>query len=109
MMKSWLLNAELAFLSACYSIAVDQNAPDESIDLASSLRFCGFRGVVGTLWAMEDEDGLNISEAFYRYMFREPGKLNFRDAATALNLAIREMRRRCAHFSRWIPFVHIGA
>jgi hypothetical protein len=38
---------------------------------------------------MVDDDGPDVAEDFYRYMFREPGGSgNFRDAAIALNDAI---------------------
>jgi len=110
LIQARLPNAELAFLSACHSAAGDASTPDETIHLAAALQFCGFRSVVGTLWAMEDRDGPTISKAFYEYMFREPGrKADFRDSAEALNLAIRAMRRNGLPLDRWIMFVHIGA
>lgn len=93
-MKAQLPNTELAFLSACHGAAVDQTAPDESIDHATTLQFCGFRSVVGTLWSMADEDGPCIAEEFYKHMFRNGKKADFRDAATALNLATKKMRRQ---------------
>lgn len=109
-MSAQLPDAELAFLSACHAAAVDQKSPDESVNLASALQFCGFRSVVGTLWAMADEDGPDVAEDFYRYMFRNPGKVDFTDAATALNRATREMRkRRGMTLGRWVNFIHIGA
>lgn len=109
-MKAQLPNAELAFLSACHGAAVDHMAPEESVNLATALQFCGFRSVVGTLWSMADEDGPQIAEAFYRYMFRNPGNADFRDAATALNLATREMRKKDGMtLGRWVNFIHIGA
>jgi len=110
LIQAKLPNAELAFLSACHSAAGDASTPDETIHLAAALQFCGFRSVVGTLWAMEDRDGPTISKAFYEYMFREPGrKADFRDLAEALNLAIRTMRKNRVPLERWIMFVHIGA
>lgn len=107
--KADLPDAELAFLSACHAAAVDQGAPDESINLAAALQFCGYRSVVGTLWAMDDRDGPVVSEVFYRHMFRNPGKVDFRDSAAAINLAVRELRRRKVDMVRWVNFVHIGA
>jgi CHAT domain-containing protein len=84
--------------------------PDETIHLAAALQFCGFRSVVGTLWAMNDEDGPSISKEFYKHMFRKPGnKADFRDSAEALNVAIRAMRKNRVPLERWILFVHIGA
>jgi CHAT domain-containing protein len=111
LMKARFPNAELAFLSACNSAAIDvNNTPDEVIHLAAALQFCGFRSVVGTLWAMVDMDGPDVAEDFYRYMFREQGSaVDFRDSAMALNHATREMRKRCVPIDRWINFVHIGA
>jgi CHAT domain-containing protein len=106
-----LPNAEFAFLSACHSAAGDvRGTPDEVIHLAAALQLCGFRSVVGTLWAMEDVDGRDVAKDFYEYMFREPGAgANFRDSAVALNQATRAMRRKRMPVYRWIKFVHIGA
>jgi len=110
LIQARLPNAELAFLSACHSAAGDLTTPDETIHLAAALQFCGFRSVVGTLWAMEDEDGPTVSKEFYKYMFRNPGnKVDFRDSAEALNVATRAMRKNRVPLERWIMFVHIGA
>jgi len=111
MMKARLPNAELAFLSACDSAAVDvENIPDEAVHLAAALQFCGFRSVVGTLWAMVDKDGPDVAEDFYRYMFREPGGCgDFRDSTLALHHATRVMRSKGVPVDRWITFIHIGA
>jgi len=59
---------------------------------------------------MEDEDGPTISNEFYKYIFRNPGnKVDFRDSAEALNVAIRAMRKRRVPLEGWVMFVHIGA
>lgn len=60
---------------------------------------------------MDDEDGPEVAEDFYRYMFRdlERDRVDFRDAAAAVNLATREMRRRKVPLSRWVNVIHIGA
>jgi CHAT domain-containing protein len=112
LIKARLPNAELAFLSACHSAAIDiHGTPNETIHLAAALRFCGFRSVVGTLWAMEDVDGPDVAEDFYKYMFRDAGgAVDFRDSAMALNRAARALRKRKGMaIDRWINFVHIGA
>jgi hypothetical protein len=58
-MKARRLSAELAFLSACDSAAVDvENLPDEVIHLTAALQFC-------MLWAMVDKDGPDVPEDFY--------------------------------------------
>jgi CHAT domain-containing protein len=104
-------DAELAFLSACHTAEGDMiGTPDEVVHLAAALQFCGFRSVVGTLWAMEDDDGCDVTKSFYQYMFRIPGAVpNFRDSAEALHLATREMRKRKLGLDRWVKFVHVGA
>ena len=110
LIQATLPNAELAFLSACHSAEGGFITPDEPIHLAAALQFCGFRSVVGTLWAMDDEDGPMISKEFYKHMFRKSGnEANFRDSAEALNVAIRAMRKNRVPLERWIFFVHIGA
>jgi len=111
LIKARLSNAELAFLSACRSAAIDiNNTPDEAIHLAAALQFCGFRSVVGTLWAMTDLDGPDVAEDFYKYMFHKMGAGgDFRGSAAALNYATQRMRIRGVPVDRWINFVHIGA
>jgi CHAT domain-containing protein len=111
LMQARLPNADLAFLSACHSASVNvNNTPDEVISLAAALQFCGFRSVVGTLWAMADIDGPDVAEDFYRYMFSGRGAGgDFRDSAAALNHATRAMRKRRVPVDRWVNFVHIGA
>ena len=106
-----LSDAELAFSSACHSAAIDMDStPDETINLATALQLCGFRSVVGTLWAMTDINGPDVAEDFYQYMFHEAGAAgNFRGSAAALNHATRMMRKRKVTIDRWINFVHIGA
>ena len=104
-------DAELAFLSACHSAEGDVvGTPDEVVHLAAAMQFCGFRSVVGTLWAMEDVDGCDVTKDFYQHMFRIPGAVpNFRDSAEALHLATRAMRKRGLGLDRWVKFVHVGA
>ncbi|KAG8864731.1 hypothetical protein FRB97_004862, partial [Tulasnella sp. 331] len=56
-MKNNLPHAELAVLSACHSASGNDITPGEVTHLTSGMLFAGFRGIVGTMWAMEDEDG----------------------------------------------------
>jgi CHAT domain-containing protein len=111
LIKAHLPDAELAFVSACHGAAVDiEGTPDEVIHLSAALQFSGFRSVVGTLWSMADLDGPDVAEDFYRHMFRDLDNVDFRDAAAALNVATKAMRRREGMtLGRWVNFVHIGA
>ncbi|KAG9037156.1 hypothetical protein FRB95_006710 [Tulasnella sp. JGI-2019a] len=107
--KTDLPEAELAFLSACHSAAGDKSTPDEAIHLAAGVLFAGFRSVIGTMWAMADEDRPTLAEEFYKYMFRNgPEAVDCREAARALSKAVRELRRTKVPMERWINVVHYG-
>ncbi|KAI0256943.1 hypothetical protein BJV78DRAFT_1083894, partial [Lactifluus subvellereus] len=64
-----LPKAELAFLAACHTVGPEGNTLDEVPHLTAAMQFSGFRSVIGTMWAMADEDGQNLTEYFYRKMF----------------------------------------
>ncbi|KAF9460370.1 CHAT domain-containing protein [Collybia nuda] len=107
--KNQLSNAEFAFLSACHSASGSTHStPDESIHFAAALQFSGFRSIIGTLWAMIDDDGPSITTEFHKYMFRNPATVDLKDAALALNIATRELRKQHVPLERWINFIHIG-
>jgi len=40
----------LAYLSACETAQGDEEQPNESLNLVTTMMFSGFRSVVGTLW-----------------------------------------------------------
>jgi CHAT domain-containing protein len=45
-----LQNAFFAFLSACETAKGDQEQPDQTIHLAATMMFVGFKSIVATLW-----------------------------------------------------------
>lgn len=47
-------HAFFAFLSACHSASGSEDVPDETIGLASTMLFVGFKSVVGTMWYVRD-------------------------------------------------------
>jgi CHAT domain-containing protein len=49
-MRLSLPRAVLAFLSACQTAKGSEDQPDQTVHLAASMLFCGFRSVVGTMW-----------------------------------------------------------
>jgi CHAT domain-containing protein len=49
-MQQYMPNAELAFLSSGENVIGEVDLPDESLHLAASMLFAGFRGVVTTMW-----------------------------------------------------------
>jgi len=47
--------AEFAFLAACHMAELTDESPaDEALHLPAGMQYCGFRSVVGTMWAMSD-------------------------------------------------------
>ncbi|KAF8258225.1 CHAT domain-containing protein [Lactarius quietus] len=68
--RAHLPTAEFAFLSACHTAEVTEGSLiDEALHLAAAVQYCGFRSVVGTMWAMVDEDGRDLAENFYKKLF----------------------------------------
>ncbi|KAJ6505610.1 CHAT domain-containing protein [Mycena vulgaris] len=110
-MQTPIQNASLAFLSACETAMGDENVPDEAMHLAATMLFAGFRGVVGTMWTMHDEDGPEVVDVFYNHIFK-PSRESHPDstkAAEALHLAVKKLRtEKKASFQRWVPFIHLG-
>ncbi|THG93370.1 hypothetical protein EW026_g7847 [Hermanssonia centrifuga] len=110
-MQARLPNAELAFLAACHSAAIESQSetPDEVLTLAAAMQFCGFRSIVGTLWTMNDSDGPVLTEKFYKHMLRNGlDHTNVRDSAEAVHLATKSMRESGVPLHRWTTFVHVG-
>ena len=107
--------AELVFLSADHTAELTEGSiADEGLHLAASMQFCGFRSVIGTMWAMADTDGADLSNHFYKAIFAEsPGRKQvpyYERSAGALQFAVQKLRRkRGVTLERWVNFVHYGA
>ncbi|KAG1815964.1 uncharacterized protein BJ212DRAFT_1355719 [Suillus subaureus] len=52
--RSHWQNPEFAFLSACHATVGDESSPDEAIHLAAAMQFSRFRGVIGSMWSIND-------------------------------------------------------
>ncbi|KAI9433903.1 CHAT domain-containing protein [Lactarius indigo] len=113
--RSHLPAAEFAFLSACHTAEVTEGSiMDEGLHLVGAVQYCGFRSVVGTMWAMVDEDGRDLAEHFYKALFsnsrRDQGVPYYERSARALRFAVKKLRRkRRISLERWVNFVHYGA
>ena len=112
--RAHLPTAEFAFLSACHTAEVTEgSAADEGLHLAAAVQYCGFRSVVGTMWAMVDEDGQDLAKHFYKALFsasRQEGIPYHERSAEALRFAVKKLRRkRRITLERWVNFVHYGA
>jgi CHAT domain-containing protein len=100
-------HAYLAFLSSCHSAEGNRGRPDEVLHLTAGVQFAGFRSVVGTLWAMDGEDGPTVAETFYSNLLGL-GPKPTNSPAVALHRAVAELRRRNVSITRWACFVHYG-
>ena len=113
--RSQLPAAEFAFLSACHTAELTEGSiADEGLHLAAAMQYCGFRSVVGTMWAMADTDGADLSKHFYKTLFSDKADQNgvpyHERSARALQTAVEKLRkRRGVTLERWVNFVHYGA
>ena len=111
--RSRLPEAEFAFLSACHTAELtEESIADEVLHLAAAMQYCGFRSVVGTMWAMADTDGRDLAENFYKQVFsgRRQGVRYYERTAKALRDAVKNLRRKKRMtLERWVNFVHYGA
>ena len=113
--QSRLPNAEFAFLAACHTAEVTDESPaDEALHLAAAMQYCGFRSVVGTMWAMADTDGQYLAENFYKSVFSggKQGVYHYERTAEALRDAVVRLRRKKRvgmSLERWVNYVHYGA
>ncbi|KAF8263680.1 CHAT domain-containing protein [Lactarius quietus] len=113
--RSQLPTAEFAFLSACHTAELTEHSvADEGLHLAAAMQYCGFRSVVGTLWAMADTDGADLSKHFYKSVFSDKAGQNempyYERSAKALQSAVKKLReKRGVTLERWVNFVHYGA
>jgi CHAT domain-containing protein len=113
--RSQLPAAEFAFLSACHTAELTEGSiSDEGLHLAAAMQYCGFRSVVGTMWAMADTDGADLSKHFYKTLFSNKDSQNgvpyHERSARALQIAVKKLRKkRGMTLERWVNFVHYGA
>ena len=113
--RSHLPIAEFAFLSACHTAELtDESIADEGLHLAAAVQYCGFRSVVGTMWAMADTDGQDLSKHFYKSIFSDStrwrGVPYYERSAKGLRDVVKKLRRkRGITLERWVNFVHYGA
>ncbi|KAH9032350.1 CHAT domain-containing protein [Lactarius deliciosus] len=99
--RSDLPTADFAFLSACHTAEVTEGSViDEGLHLAAAVQYCGFRSVVGTLWAMP----------LFSNSRREQGIPYRERSSRALRFAVKKLqRKKRISLERWVNFVHCGA
>ena len=113
--RSQLPATEFTFLAACHTTELTEgSATDEGLHPAAAMQYCGFRSVIGTMWAMADTDGADLSKCFYKAIFADKadqvGVPYHERSAWALQIAVRKLRKkREVSLERWVNFVHYGA
>ncbi|KAG8990678.1 hypothetical protein FRB94_013184 [Tulasnella sp. JGI-2019a] len=96
---------EIAFVSVGHSTHSDQTN-----HLATGMLLSEFRTVIRSMWEIEAEDRLVVLREFSKYIFRNgPEAADYSDAAMALSMAAKELKRRGIPPKRWIGVVHYGA
>jgi CHAT domain-containing protein len=103
-----LPNAEFAFLSACQTMTGEERLSDEAVHIAGGMLLSGYRGVVATMWSIEDNLAPEVADEFYRRIMEDKGRPNNRKAAEALHYSVQELRKKGVPLTSWIPFVHLG-
>jgi CHAT domain-containing protein len=102
-----LPHAEFAFLSACQTATGDEAIAEESAHLAAGMLLAGYRGVIATMWSINDHDAPQVAEDVYKRMLKD-GKPNRKEAARGLHEAVKRLRESGAGFLSWVPFIHVG-
>jgi CHAT domain-containing protein len=75
---------------------------DELLGLVRGLFYAGARGVLVTLWDVNDQSTAEFMALFYEGLKEKKNK------AEAVQGAMAEIRRRYPHPYYWAPFVMVG-
>ncbi|KAF7363121.1 hypothetical protein MVEN_00664600 [Mycena venus] len=105
-----LPNADLAFLSACQTATGSKELQDESVHLTAGMLLAGYRGVIGTMWSIMDNDAPQVAGDVYAHLL-EASPPDSTRAAEALHLAVQKLQKQLGakkSFLRWVPFIHFG-
>jgi CHAT domain-containing protein len=103
-----LPNAEFAFLSACQTTTGEETLSDEAVHIAGGMLLAGYRGVVATMWSIQDDLAPEVADEFYCRIMEEKGRPDNRKAAEALHYSVQKLRKKGVPLTSWIPFVHLG-
>jgi CHAT domain-containing protein len=104
-----LPKAEFAFLSACQTTTGDEKLSEEAVHIAGGMLLAGYRGIVATMWSIQDELAPEVTDEFYAHIMQDDQRPNNRKAAEALHLAVQKLRQKeNLPLTAWIPFVHLG-
>jgi CHAT domain-containing protein len=96
------LRAELVTLSGCSTGLSEVVGGDELLGLTRGLLHAGARGVLLSLWDVQDESTADYMAVFYGHLARGS------NAAEANRAALLELRTRYEHPYHWAPFMLVG-
>lgn len=96
------LEVDLVTLSGCETGRRRRIAGDELFGLPRALVGAGVRSILGSLWAVDDQDAAQFMRRFYRALSRGE------TARRALVQAQRDLAEQRPHPFSWAPFVLIG-
>jgi CHAT domain-containing protein len=104
-----LPNVEFAFLSACQTTTGDERLSEEAVHIAGGMLLAGYRGVVATMWSIQDDLAPEVADEFYAHIMQDVQRPDFRKAAEALHISVQKLRKKGnIPLIAWIPFVHLG-
>lgn len=104
-----LPNAEFAFLSACQTTTGDEKLSEEAAHIAGGMLLAGYRGVVATMWSIQDDLAPEVTDEFYGHVMKDEERPDSRNAAEALHMSMQKIRKKeGVKLTDWIPFVHLG-
>jgi CHAT domain-containing protein len=63
-----LPHANLAFLSACQTAMGSNDLQDESVHLSAGMLLAGYRGVIGTMWSIMDNNTPQVAGDVYAHL-----------------------------------------
>jgi CHAT domain-containing protein len=108
--KLSLPHAELAYLSACQTATGTEDLSEEAVHLTAGMLLAGYRGVIGTMWSIIDQDAPQVADVVYAQLFKEQHP-DATQAAFALHEAVKklcnESKEKKSFFS-WVPYIHVG-
>jgi CHAT domain-containing protein len=106
--KLSLPHADFAFLSACQTATGDKKLDEEAVHLAAGMLLAGYRGLIATMWSIEDNDAPQVARDVYDHMLKISPPDSTR-AAEALHIAVQNLRASGKKsFFHWVPFIHVG-
>ncbi|KAF8598974.1 hypothetical protein BDV93DRAFT_512022 [Ceratobasidium sp. AG-I] len=88
----------------------DEKMPDKAIHLAAGMLVAGYPSVIATMWSIGDYDAPVVADHVYGQLIGG-GQIDWRRAARALHTAVGVLREKVGEkeYTRWVPYVHIGA